>query len=389
MVRDLKRITPTNTEDLQEILYSEVEEAIRSLKKNKSPGSDGITAEMLQAGGEKLAREIHKLCNKAWQEGTIPKKWGKSILVPIPKKGDLSECSNYRTISLISHTGKVLLIVLLNRLKQQLEPHLSEEQAGFRKDRSTIHQILTLRLIAEKKKRQGKKIYNCFIDFQKAFDTVKHKVIWAVLRSYDIEEKMVTLLEKIYEKAQSAVRIGKNQGAWSRTEVGIRQGDPLSPLLFIEYLEKVMDHLKESKYGINISGTIVNNLRFVDDIDLIGEECSSLQKQFETTRIAAEETGLVVNATKTKTMVFGERNIEEAALMAGTTIENVDKFEYLGSLITWDNNCSDEIKSRVGKATGAMASLKHIWRGKKLTIQNKLRILRICVFSVLLYASET
>ena len=108
----------------------------------------------------------------------------------------------------------------------------------------------------------------------------------------------------------------------------------------------------------------MNNLRFVDDINLIGEECSSLQKQFETTRIAAEETGLVGNATKTKTMVFGERNIEEAVQMAGTTIENVDKFEYLGSLITWDNNCSDEIKRRIGKATGVMVSLKHIWSGK-------------------------
>ena len=150
-----------------------------------------------------------------------------------------------------------------------------------------------------------------------------------------------------------------------------------------------MDHLKESKYGINISGTIVNNLIFADDIDLIGEECSSLQKQFETTRIAAEETGLIVSATKAKTMVFDERNIEEAAQMAGTTIENVDKFEYLGSLITWDNNCSVEIKRRIGKATGAMASLKHIWSGKKLTIQNKLRILTTCIFSVLLYASET
>ena len=150
-----------------------------------------------------------------------------------------------------------------------------------------------------------------------------------------------------------------------------------------------MDHLKENKYGINISGTIVNNLRFADDIELIGEECSFLQKQFETTRIAAEETGLVVNATKTKTMVFGEPNIEEAIQMAGTTIKNVDKFEYLGSLITWDNNCADEIKRRIGKATGAMASLKHIWSGKKLTIQNKLRILTTCVFSVLLYASET
>ena len=86
--------------------------------------------------------------------------------------------------------------------------------------RSTIHQILTLRLIAEKAKRQEKKICNCFIDFQKAFDTIKHRVIWAVLRSYGIEEKMVTLLHKIYETAQSAVRIGRYQGEWFRTNVG-------------------------------------------------------------------------------------------------------------------------------------------------------------------------
>ncbi|CAF4843884.1 unnamed protein product [Rotaria socialis] len=86
------------------ILYSEVEEAIHTLKKNKSPGSDGIAAEMLQAGGEGLARQIHELCNRAWYEGTIPEEWGKSILVPIPKKGDLSECANYRTRSPSSTT---------------------------------------------------------------------------------------------------------------------------------------------------------------------------------------------------------------------------------------------------------------------------------------------
>ena len=106
-----------------------------------------------------------------------PRRVGKSILVPIPKKGDLSDCSNYRTISLINHTGKVLLTVLLNRLKSHLDPYLSEEQAGFRKDWSTVHQILTLRLLAEKAKRQAKKIHNRLIDFRKAFDMIKHKII--------------------------------------------------------------------------------------------------------------------------------------------------------------------------------------------------------------------
>ena len=390
VVQELEEITPpTSEEDPQDILFSEIQAAIHSLKKNKSPGSDGITAEMLQAGGEQLARQMHKLCNKVWQEGTIPEEWGKSLLVPIPKKGDLSNCSNYQTISLINHTGKVLLTVLLNRLKSHLDPYLSEEQAGFRKDRSTIHQILTLRLIAEKAKRQGKKIYNCFIDFQKAFDTIKHKIIWATLESYGVESKMVTLLRQIYEKAQSAVRIGNEYGEWFHTDVGTRQGDPLSPLLFIAYLDRVMDQVRQNTSGIQIGGMSINNLRFADDIDLIDEDFSSLQRQIELTKETAEQAGLLLNTNKTKVMVFGDRKPGNSIQVVGETIENVEKFEYLGSLLTWDNNCSDEIKRRIGKATGAMASLKHIWGNKKLSLDNKLKVLTTCVFSVLLYASET
>ena len=244
---------------------------------------------------------------------------------------------------------------------------------------STIHQILTLRLLAEKAKRQGKKIYNCFIDFQKAFDTIKHKIIWAMLKSYGVDTKTVTLLQKIYERSQSAVRIGKENGEWFRTDVGTRQGDPLSPLLFIAYLDRVMDQVRQNTCGVNISGVLINNLRFADDIDLIDEDISSLQRQIELTKTAAEQAGLILNINKTKTMVFGDRNIDDTIQVAGTVIENVDKFEYLGSLLTWDNNCSEEIKRRLGKATGAMASLKHIWSGKKLKLENKLRILTTCV----------
>ena len=284
MVKELEEITPPSNEDPQDIQYAEVQKAIRSLKCNKSPGSDGITAEMLQAGWKQLARQIHKLCNKAWHEGTISEGWSKSIPVPIPKKGDLSHCSNYRTISLINHTGKVFLTVLLNRLKTQLDPYLSEAQAGFRKDRSTVHQILTLRLLAEKAKRQEKKIFNCFINFQKVFNTIKHKIIWATLKSYGVETKMVTPLQKIYENAQSAVRIGKESEEWFRTDVGTRQGDPMSPLLFIANLDRVMDQVRQNTCGVSIGGISINNLRFADDIDLLEEDISSLRSQIELTK---------------------------------------------------------------------------------------------------------
>ena len=164
----------------------------------------------------------------------------------------------------------------------------------------------------------------------------------------------------MYEKAESAVRIGRHQGEWFRTNVGTRQGDPLSLLLFITYLERVMDHVKESNCGIRLGETLVNNLRFADDIDLIDEDYRSLQEQLEKTRAVAGQAGLIVSVGRTKTMVFGDRKIEQEIQTGSKSVENVDKFEYLGSLITWDNNCSEEIRRRIGKAAGAMASLKHV-----------------------------
>ena len=105
-----------------------------------------------------------------------------------------------------------------------------------------------------------------------------------------------------------------------------------------------MDHVKESNCGIRLGGTLVNNLRFADDIDLINEGFKSLQEQFETTRTVAEQARPVVNVGKIKTMMFSGRKIEQEIQIGSKNVKNVDKSEYLGSLITWDNNCSEEIR---------------------------------------------
>ena len=279
--------------------------------------------------------------------------------------------------------------MLLNRLKHHLDPYIAEEQAELRKDRSTVHLILFLRLLAEKAKRNGKKLYNCFVDFQNAFDTVKHSIIWAVLRSYGVENKLVRLLQQIYKKSKAAVRIGTDISEWYPINIGTRQGDPLSSTLFITYLERVMEAAIQEDSGANISGTLVNNLRFADDIILLNEDCCSLHNQVEQIIKAAGRARLMVNIALTKTMVFGDKHIGKKIQIADTTIENVEKFEYLGSVVTWDNDCSEKIKQRVNKAVGVMSSLKHIWSTKKLKVESKLKLLKICVFSVLLYASET
>ena len=150
-----------------------------------------------------------------------------------------------------------------------------------------------------------------------------------------------------------------------------------------------MDHLKESNWKIRLGGTLVNNLRFEDDIDLIDEDYKSLQEQLEKARAVAEQTGRTVNIGKTQTVVFEDRKIGQETQIGGKNIENVDKFQYLGTLIIWDNNCSEETRRQIGKAVGTMAFMRHVWNSKTLTIHNKLRILIECVFSVLLYALET
>jgi hypothetical protein len=177
---------------------------------------------MIKHGGDLLLVEIHRLCNMAWEQGRAPEEWKKSILVTIHKKGSPLECSNYRTIALISHLGKVLMMILAERLRNHMEEHLADEQAGFRKDRSTIQQILAVRLIAEKARRKNKKIYNCFVDFKKAFDSVDQNVTWAVLQSYGVDNKLIQLLRDINGTSQAAVRTCGELGPWFRTNRGMR-----------------------------------------------------------------------------------------------------------------------------------------------------------------------
>jgi len=215
-----------------------------------------MPAELIKTGGPALITEIYRLCNMIWQEEEWPEQWTKSILVTIPKKGDLTDCANYRTIALITHLSKILLLVILKRLTVILEECLSQEQAGFRKDRSTIQQILTLRLIAEKYLERDGRVYNCFIDYTKAFDSVWHDGLWAVLRNYRAPEKLITLLQNLYAHSQLAVKVGVSLGDWLMAEIGNRQGDPISPLLFISLLVRVMEatECNRTPSGINVHG---------------------------------------------------------------------------------------------------------------------------------------
>ena len=159
----------TDTEDDHSILRTEVEAAVQSLKKGKSAGVDNIPAELVQAGGEDVLTALTTICNKIWQIREWPTPWIQSLVITLPKKGNLQQCQNYRTISLISQPSKIMLKTILNRLKPQAEKIILEEQAGFRAGRSTTEQIFNLRILREKYLQHQQDRYHVFIDFKKAF----------------------------------------------------------------------------------------------------------------------------------------------------------------------------------------------------------------------------
>ena len=137
-------------QDLQPILREEVEIAVASLKKEKFAGVDNIPAELAQAGRETMINVLTEICNRIWRTGEWPTPWTQSLIITLPKKSNLQFCQNYRTISLISHSSKVMLKVILNSLKSQAQEIMAEEQAGFRAGRSTTEQIFNIRILCEK-----------------------------------------------------------------------------------------------------------------------------------------------------------------------------------------------------------------------------------------------
>jgi hypothetical protein len=158
---------------------TEVEVAIRKLKRYKVPGPDQIPAELIQVGGGILHFEIHKLIMLMliWNKEELLHQWEESIVIPIHKKGDKADCSNYRGISLLSTSYKILSNSLLSRLIPYADEIIGDHQCGFRRNRSTADQILYIRQIVEKNWEYNGTVQLLFIDFKKAYDSVRREAL--------------------------------------------------------------------------------------------------------------------------------------------------------------------------------------------------------------------
>ena len=189
---------PDNHEDVitnlePDILECEGKWALGSITMNKASGGDGIPVELFQILKDDAVKVLHSICQQIGKTQQWPQDWKRSVFIPIPKKGNAKECSNYRTIAFISHASKVMLKILQARLQQYVNHELPAVLAVLEKaEEPDRDQLDNIRWIIEKAREFQKNIYFCFIDYAKAFDCVDHNQLWKILKEMGIPDHLTS-----------------------------------------------------------------------------------------------------------------------------------------------------------------------------------------------------
>ena len=400
---------PPNTE--------EVHRAIKQLSSGKSPGEDSIPPEIYKDGGSQLVDRLVGLFVKIWDKETVPQDFKDALIVHIFKrKGDRACCDDHRGISLLSIAGKVLARILLNRLSAHvlLQDLLPESQCGFRAGRGTADMIFTARQIQEKCREQHQDLYMVFIDLTKAFDTVNREGLWKILRKIGCPQKFTNIIRSFHDGMVGRVLdCGETSAPFPVTH-GTKQGCVLAPLLFsIFFSMMLLVAFKDCNLGVPIQfrtdgsvfnlrrlqartkvhAAIIRDLLFADDCALTAHSQVEAQQLFDRFAAAARRFGLTVSLKKTEVMLQpADRRAHTApTVRAGdTTLQAVDKFCYLGSVLSSVANIDDDVNARLAKASAAFGRLsKSLWNNHGIRLATKIGVYRAVVLTTLLYGCES
>ncbi|UYV78505.1 hypothetical protein LAZ67_16001805 [Cordylochernes scorpioides] len=389
-------LIPTDPELDAEISFLEIAREIASLKNNKAAGYDSIPNEAIKALPENSLILLSNLFNKILTKSQVPSQWSKTIIQPIFKNGDPNAPSNYRGIALISNLSKLFTSILKNRLSNWIENRklIAENQAGFRRGYSCQDHIFTLTsLIQMTLSRKRRKLYAFFIDLKKAFDTVPHLLLWRKLALVGLSGRFIKLIQNYYAQMMAAVRWNGSFTEFIKIQSGVLQGEPLSPYLFVIFINDLVATLDDSDLpGIYLPGHgTIHLLLFADDIVLFGESKINLRIKINLIKIYFEENGLTLNQSKSKIVVFrnGGRLARSDVWFWGQQPLTVSsKYTYLGYPLTTKNPTAyvaQHFKSKALVATNAVWRILSKSRTKSFGAVMKL--LDSIVLSTLLYSA--
>ena len=356
------------------ITEQEIYNAVKKLKNSKSSGDDNVKNEYLKNSLPKMMDIYVKMFNRILDTGNFPESWGKGVIVPIYKqKGARQDPNNYRGITLLSNVSKLFTSIINDRLTRYIEENelLERNQTGFRKAHSTLDHIFVIDRLIHLCRFKKIRLFGCFVDYQKAFDTiVREKLYYKLNHHYlDKESKIFKIIVSMYENVKSCIAHKSKKSDFFDCQIGLRQGENLSPLLFSLYVNDLENYLlSNGSEFINLKDDDLNHylkllvLLYADDTVILADSAASLQRNLENLKEYCEYSKLCVNRSKTKVMIFGARRPKPESYnfnYDNEPLDIVNDFKYLGAVITYNGHfkqCQIENKQKTLRAMYALLS---------------------------------
>ena len=354
----------------QPITTNEVNTAIKKLNNNRAPGLDNIQAELIKNAPSLLIEEIKKMFNMTFEKGQkLDIGNGNLILLPKPGKPP-GPVSHLRPIVLLPVLRKVLSLITLDRIKDKINNYLSPSQAGFRACRSTADIVWTHRWLTGRIDKYKEQYTILGIDMSSAFDTINRAKLINVLETF-LDEDEVKLTRILLADTCLTIRSGHNTTTVP-TIIGTPQGDSLSPVLFIVYLEAALRELRPKLQTTSVISP--SELIYADDVDFIFNNEEEAKSQINIISASLKTWNLQVNENKTEITTINRQT---------STWKTTKK---LGSLL----DTKEDIKRRKILATAAFKNMYKLWiRRHKLTEKRILMLYNTLVLPILLYNSGT
>ena len=384
----------------------ELLDALSGMQRRKARDEAGIIAEMVKDSSIQFLQATLDLFNDILSGKLVsPANWKHTKLIVIFKKGDPKIAGNYRPIAILPVMYKLFSRIVCNRLLQFIIPAQGVEQAAYRKGYSTEDHLLTVTLMIEKSKEFNVPLWIALVDFTKAFDTIEHAPLWAVLREKGVPDQYVNLLKHLYGDQHGYVQAGVPSRSF-RISRGVKQGDPISSLLFIAVTQACFSKLEDKwhklnqrraglQFGIEIQPGCRNltDLRFADDVLLFAQQRSDIEKMLQHLSHAAAGFGLEINFDKTKVLTWdaaasGSTSVRVGAHDVGILSE-MESDKYLGRKLTMHMTHEAELDHRLAAAWAAFHSNKGELCNKHYKIEDRLKLFQSVVSPVALYACST
>ena len=348
---------------------------------------------MLKSSIEETSEILKLLFNLVLETGVFPEEWKIGVNIPIYKSGCPLNTNNYRGITLTNTVGKLFCQSLNSRLCQYLESNdkLCKEQAGFRKNHRTTDQIFLLtKLVDNVVKTRNKRLYCCFVDFQKAFDNVWHQALFVKLHETGVTGKCFNLIASMYENAILCTRIKGKYSGNILIRKGVHQGNTLSPTLFNIFVNDIVQYFQDSDSPNITPQQKISCLLYADDLALLSNTKAGLQRKLDSLFDYCNKWGLHINTDKTKIVVFTKSppKIKITFHCGDHIIETAEKYKYLGLVFHQNGNFNETTKILNKQGAKAAHMLRRNIHGKNMRADIIMKLFDSLITPILTYSAD-